>query len=428
MLKRIKFTLLKNVYSEILNVIDKANKDLRDITHQNVYLEPIREKRRSKRPLAQLKLIRKHATSLYQILVTGKTWKCSCRMLHVASLRLESRPDVLEAANAESVRKVRFRILVSRRQDEKSPQATFEWQEFEIVPSLDEGSSGANSVGPQNSTRGVRFGPDQVTIATAESLPEPIIDRRFDSIGDMWSTVCASPNSEKALGFLVDHENDKHKHHLYRADTTIGPETQTKSLGHLLSCSGHSASLSRNDRLRIAVTLASSVLQLDGTSWLKPRWSSKDIFFHEKNNQASDIHYWQPYIFWKLCAADKSTPDSSDSSSPRKYMVRSEVLFALGLTLIELCFGKPLADMHVPEDGDPKEATTEMTTAYRLCGSVFNEMGEFYDNAVRRCLYQPFDVRDMSLDNEELQKLVFDGIVTPLNDDFLNFNGRSRIR
>lgn len=412
-------------------MIDKANKDLRDITHQNVYLEPIRQKRRSKRPLAQLKLIRKHATSLHQVLVTGKAWKCSCKMIHVACLRLESRPDALEAANVDSVRKVRFRILLSRKQNEKSLQPTFEWQEFEIVPSLDEGSSGANSVGPQNSTRTVKFGPDQVAIATAESVPEPTIDRRFESIGEMCSTVCASPPSEKALGFLVDHEDDKHKHHLYRTDSTMGPETQTMSLGHLLSCSGHgphSASLSKNDRLRIAVTLASSVLQLDGTSWLKPQWSSKDIFFHEKNKQASDNDYWHPYVFWKLCVADKSTPDSSETSGPRKYMIRSEVLYALGLTLIELCFGKALADMHIPEDGDPNEATTKMTTAYRLCGSVFNEMGEFYDNAVRRCLHQPFDVRDMSLDNEELQQLVFDGIVTPLNDDFLNFNGKSRIR
>ena len=92
-LKRIRVTLSKNVYKEILETIDRANKELREITHQNIYLEPIRRKRRSKRPLAELKLIRKHATSLYQVLVTGKSWNCSCKMLHMASLRLESRSD-----------------------------------------------------------------------------------------------------------------------------------------------------------------------------------------------------------------------------------------------------------------------------------------------------------------------------------------------
>ena len=352
-------------------------------------------------------------------------------MLHMASLRLESRPDALEAAYADSVRKVRFRILLSSKQEEESQGTTPKWQEFEIIPSFDSGFPGANSVEPQNPTRSVKFGPDPITFATTESLPESTIDRNCESIVDMCSTLCASHEPEKAIGFLVDQEDDKHKHYLYRASTAIGPETKTNSLGHLLSSSGrgpHGASLSKKDRLRIAVTLASSALQLDGTSWLKPHWSSKDICFHEKKNQACDPDYSYPYISWKLCVTDQNVPGSLDSFVRRNYGVRSEILFALGLTLIELCFGRPLAEMRVPEDGDPNDATTEMKTAYRLCGSVFNEMGESYDNAVRRCLYQPFDVRDMSLDNEELQELVFDGIVTPLHDDFLNFNGRSRIR
>ena len=55
-------------------------------------------------------------------------------------------------------------------------------------------------------------------------------------------------------------------------------------------------------------------------------------------------------------------------------------------------------------------------------------MGTFYGDAVRRCLYQPFDVRDMRLDNDEFLQKVLDDIVTPLNDDLLSFNGALRIR
>ena len=430
-MKRIKLTLSKNIYKETLDVIDKANKDLREITHQNIYLEPIRQKRRSKRPLAQLQLIRKHAASLYQVFITGKAWKCSCRMLHMASLRLEPRPDGLEAVNADSVPSVRFRILLSTRQGEETPWVTSQWQEVEIIPSLDQIVASATRFGPENPSRGVRFDPDLISNTTVDSLQANAIDFDCDSIVDMCSTLCANHRPTKAIGFLVDEEDDKHKHFLYRANTSIGPEPRSKSLDDLLSCSGHGSHgtpLSRNDRLRIAVTLASSVLQLDGTSWLRPQWSSKDIFFHEKNNRASDPDYTYPYMSWKLCRTDKTVLRSFDSCFRGTYVVRSEVLFALGLTLIELCFGKTLADMRVPEDGDPKEATTEMKTAHRLCKSVYSEMGTSYGDAVRRCLYQPFDVRDLSLDNEELQQKVFDDIVTPLNDDWLDFNGRSRIR
>ena len=430
-MKRIKVTLSKNVYREILDTIVKANRDLRDITHQNIYLEPVRQKRRSKRPLARLKLIKKHATSLYQALITGKSWRCSCEILHLASLRLEPRTDTFEVVNVDTVQRPRFRILLSTRQEE-SRQAVSRWyEEVEIIPALDDAFPGPINVGPQDTTRSVRFGPDPILTATERSLPEPTMSQDCGSITDICSTLYANHEPNQAIGFLVDEEDGRHKHYLYRANTAICSEPQSKSLGDLLSHAGHGSHrtpLSRNDRLRIAVTLASSILQLHGTSWLGPQWSSKDIVFHEKINQASGPSYSYPYISWKLCKTSNGILGSFDTPSRRDRMVRIEVLCALGLTLIELCFGKTLAEMRVPEDGDPNGTMTEMATAYRLSDSVYYEMGVSYGDAVRRCLYQPFDVRDMSLDNEELQEKVFDEIVTPLNNDLLNFNGGSRIR
>ena len=430
-IKRLKITLSKNIHKETLNMIDTANKDLRDMTHQNIYLEPIRQKRRSKRPLTELKLIRKHATSLYQVFINGKSWKCSCKMLHLASLRLESRPEALERVDRDTVPKLRFRILLSTNQDGDRPWVTSQWHEVEVIPSLDEKVPDAINDEPPNPTRGVRFRPDPTFVRITASSQEVDTDHGCESITDICSTLCASHGSKKEIGFLVDEGDDKHKHYLYRADTVIGPETRSKSLGDLLSCSGSqvsSVSLLRSDRLRIAVTLASSVLQLDGTSWLNPQWSSKDIYFHEKSNEPRIPSYSYPYLSWKHCRTDVSVPGSSDSLLRRGYMIRSDVLFALGLTLIELCFGKPLAEMHIPEEMTPNEATTVMKTAYRLHNSVYSEMGASYGDVVRRCLYQPFDVRDMSLDNEELQQKVFDEIAAPLSDDLMNFNGESRIK
>ena len=430
-MKRIKVTLSKNIYREILDTIDKANKELRDITHRNIHLEPVRQKRRSKRPLAQLKLIRKHATSLYHVLITGKSWRCSCNIFHLASLRLEPRTDTFEAVNVDTVQKMRFRILLSTRQEE-NPHAVFRWyEEIEIIPTLDDAFPRPISIRPQDTTRSVRFGPDPIVTATERSLPESTISQDCESIVDICSTLCANHEPNQAIGFLVDEEDGRHKHYLYQANTTISSEPQSKSLNDLLSHAGHGSHhtpLSRNDRLRIAVTLASSILQLHGTSWLGPQWSSKDIVFHEKINQASSSSYTYPYISWKLCMKNNGVPDPLDTSSRQNCIFRIEVLYALGLTLIELCFGKTLAEMQIPEDRDPNRPMTELATAYRLSDSVYYEMGDSYGDAVRRCLDQPFDVRDMSLDNEELQEKVFDEIVTPLHNDLLNFNGGSRIR
>lgn len=430
-MRRIRVTLSKNIYNEALDVIDKANKDLREITHQNIYLETIRQKRTSKRPLAELKLIRAHAKSLYQVFVIGNAWKCTCRMLHMASLRLEPRPETLEEVNAENAPKVKFRVLLSTSQERENPWVNAQWEEIEVIPSLIKKVPGGMNVEPLHINRGMRFRPDPTVITTAASSQGLATYHDCESIADMCSTFCASDKSKKALGFLVEGEDDQHKHYLYRASTAIGAETRSKSLGDLLSCCSQGlpgTPLLRGDRLRIAVTLASSVLQLDGTSWLQSKWSSKDIFFHGRSNQASGSSYLYPYLSWKHCVRDINIPSSVDSLSLGSFAIRSEILLALGLTLIELCFGRTLAEMHVPEDGSSIEAATERTTAFRLCNSVYDEMGTSYGDAVRRCLYQPFDLRDMSLENEELQQKILDDIVTPLNNDLANFNGRLRIR
>ena len=125
--------------------------------------------------------------------------------------------------------------------------------------------------------------------------------------------------------------------------------------------------------------------------------------------------------------AKSNAPCSVDSVNLEHLMDRCQVLLALGLALVELCFGRTLLEMQKPEDSDPNEDITKYRTVRRLLNPVYNEMGTLYGDVVRRCLLQPFDVRDMSLDNEELQQKVFDDVVTPLVEDLNNFNGRSRI-
>lgn len=109
-------------------------------------------------------------------------------------------------------------------------------------------------------------------------------------------------------------------------------------------------------------------------------------------------------------------------------MIRSDVLLALGLTLVELCFGRTLAEMQKPEDVDVDETATRIKTAIRLHRRVYNEMGIPYGDVVRRCIFQLFDVRELSLHIEEVQQKVFDDVVTPLADELNHFNGNLWIK
>lgn len=102
-------------------------------------------------------------------------------------------------------------------------------------------------------------------------------------------------------------------------------------------------------------------------------------------------------------------------------MIRSDVLLALGLALVELCFGRTLEDMRKPNDADINDTMRRTKTATRLLGKVNQEMGPAYGAVVRRCLFQPFDVQELSLEIEEVQQQVLDNIVTPLAVELNNF-------
>ena len=137
-MKRLKVTFFKDANQSLVVKIEKANKDLRELTRQNIYIEPKRKSRRSKKVAAELGLIRRHATSLYQIFIAGKAWKCRCRDLHCASLRLESRSQASATIAQECEPKLKFRILLATTQPSVSSPIALKWQEIEVRPTLEQ--------------------------------------------------------------------------------------------------------------------------------------------------------------------------------------------------------------------------------------------------------------------------------------------------
>ena len=232
-------------------------------------------------------------------------------------------------------------------------------------------------------------------------------------------------NEVKCLGFLADYRHEQQfKHYIFDYYLQMKAKVSSKSLKQILQASNsHEGRLLRKDRLQIATLLAYSVLQLDGTSWLREHWTSDDILFHNADKEQVGRRHKHPYLTWKPCVAPTDASCSVAAPEPGNQAIRCEILFALGLTLIELCFDRTLADMRTLEDIDTVGTTSDFNTAVRLLNPTYDEMGDRYGDVVRRCLYQPFDVRDMSLDNEEVQQKVHDDIVMPLVQSLKGFGG-----
>ena len=132
-----------------------------------------------------------------------------------------------------------------------------------------------------------------------------------------------------------------------------------------------------------------------------------------------------PYISWHLPKPEDGmqVPHLKRTVSA---LIRSEVLFPLGLALVELSLGQTLASMREPEDDDADEAVADLKTASRLVNDVSYESGGRYGDVVKKCLFW-HGLEDTNLDNEDLQQAVFELIVSPLLEDYKDFEGKSRI-
>jgi hypothetical protein len=108
--------------------------------------------------------------------------------------------------------------------------------------------------------------------------------------------------------------------------------------------------------------------------------------------------------------------------------IRNGTIFALGIALIELCFGKVIEDLRTDEklgeDGLLNDLT-QLSIARRLLEEreIHDRAGTRYEDAVRRCIFCEFDQHSNTLEKSEFRRAVFEKVVTLLEEDLTAFNG-----
>ena len=223
-----------------------------------------------------------------------------------------------------------------------------------------------------------------------------------------------------------DDQSDTMAYYQYHLSVleNVGSSTNLHSLRHILK-SESKLCLSQRDRLSLALTLASSVLQLGGTQWLPKQWGTDQIFIllnQQPHTAAPTLDHIDPYVSYNT---ELAVPDEEMTSATTRYAPRNKILLSLGIVLMELCLGKPLEDMKIAGDCviNMDEASRQLTTARRQLFRIYGKAGENYGDVVERCLECPFDVPEAKIEDEEFEKEVFHQIVTPLSVDLSNSLG-----
>ena len=224
------------------------------------------------------------------------------------------------------------------------------------------------------------------------------------------------------LGVLVDEHLRRHRLSITNLSSEKDP-MHTVSLQDLLE----NFPLDKLDRLVIGVKLASTLLQLHGTPWLTEMWGKGDILFKKQGEAPETALLGKPLLSkdFASCHHRIPVPSTGDSTSPREIslLCKNQGIFALGLLLIELWFGKPIDHLRSATDLgllDQVNGITDHVTTRRLIDVVYKDAGYSYGDAVRRCIHCDFDQRSYDLDTVALKEAVHWGVVSPLekNLDF----------
>ena len=252
--------------------------------------------------------------------------------------------------------------------------------------------------------------------STLENIPPKSIDIESE-IEDLCSALETSDPNISCLGYLCSPDRHRHEFRSIKDNQIVSENPLLISLDELLSRSTKARfELTRKQRYRLAVVLASSLLQLQTTPWLTKNMEKKDIYFEYQGREVMTEHPYICHLFPSIkhpSASPSPTPPKDITPTARSATKAS--LNQLGILLLELCFGKAIEEQtHIREEflfnGQPHNQT-DILTAREWIADVEFEAGLEFRNAIKCCF--DFDVKPNWNDIKFTQS-IHAGVVQPL--------------
>ncbi|KAK3314878.1 hypothetical protein B0H66DRAFT_563859 [Apodospora peruviana] len=452
-LKRASFILQRANYQELLTRIRDGVSDLEGLITSGLDMEP------SRRRLSQVrlcKLIRTVSGSIYHALRSAVA--CTCPNLHEVGLRLmpRSATAISKDEDEDIIKSLSFQIAFSYESTTLESECNSSgrlkrWGELLVRPAVHGEPPSAPvtppSPPPPRQQRSVRFsvptntnGPPSGSVLNHQATTATLImgtcwipmTERIGDIQDICQLMRKSSKQRtgECCGHITDaSSHERRKYGVYpHSSLADGGDWSVVSLRQVLTNSPGTAgpSLLYGDKLRLAWTIASSVLQLHGTPWISTTPTLGDIYLVQRNGQP---YYQDAFVLKHLPEAPP--PPTQIPATTTTPTAKNITPLALGVLLVELILGQTMAsfrpspqgpDINLPTAANSRsDLLADYDTAMKYLDRVNMIGGANYENAVRRCIrggyyYQP----NSDVDDEVLQTDVFVGVVSLLEEDLKN--------
>lgn len=161
-----------------------------------------------------------------------------------------------------------------------------------------------------------------------------------------------------------------------------------------------------------------AVLQLRGTPWIEASFHTKDVVFHTQKSVTAASLLAPAFV---SRSSDRAQRSETITSTGRQFS-RNALVFALGVILLELSYGRPLIDLALADELDANGAEkpeTELLVARRLLDDIGSRETNKYSDATASCVNcdvgQP---RQSSLDHDDFRAGFIECVVEPLRIDY----------
>lgn len=201
-----------------------------------------------------------------------------------------------------------------------------------------------------------------------------------------------SQPSGAAVGFLDLSGGSKHLVYIdFKSQIVMQSQTPAtlNSLQDALKDTESDIGFALAQRISLARQLAKAVLQFHTTPWLRSSWGSREVLVSRNVTRDDETSVSKAFIAAQINGLDGTIVHAEPLPSP--VIVRNQLLFSLGVMLLELAFRKPLNELTIKRDIDQGySGNTAYLTADRLSRQVSAHMGPRYAEAARKCIHCDF--------------------------------------
>lgn len=225
-----------------------------------------------------------------------------------------------------------------------------------------------------------------------------------------------TPPSNMSVCVGVLHKTKTFKHVLYQqpAKQHLTRSVSLEKVISEISATKPVGGLTGLERVQLALSLARAVLRFHASPWLPENWRSENVRFYGVDSSSPRLpsSLKAPFLNLNLFGPYDATQSAStnDPLSP----IRNNILFGLGLILLELAFESPLKELHNLQDKERGLEHADYLAARRLKTTIGTPLGSRYGRIAKRCLDCEFNVVEHDLRDPDLQAAFFKDVILEL--------------